>query len=185
MAMNCFKCFTYIILLIWLMVGCKPIIEKQKEGFSLNSFFNSEINLLKQKKLILNKTIVQGESVNSNKIKNPNWDKELAVFKQYGVIKFSQLKLYDIDTFILNNGRYFISYRSNVKQPMLKLIEIQFNVNKEIEKVTLIIQDEKLLNSHEINMTYLPQKGYDIKGLIESKVSKDCPLDIHGEISEN
>lgn len=184
MANYYFKSIVFYIFILSIL-GCGSETTNKNVGFSLNQFFDNEIKQLNAKNLKLNKTILQGDSVFSSEITNPKWEKELAIFKQYGEIKNTQIKLYNTDTFKLDNGNYFISLRAqNIKQA-LKLIELQFNKDHSIEKVTLLIQEEKTLNNHEMNLTYLPQKGYDIKGEINSKVSNNIAIDIHGEIVEN
>ena len=184
MAMNYFKLFK-LFGLILLFESCNITATKQKYAFSLNDFFNQEIIKLNAKNYKLNKTIVKGDSVFSNLIVKPDWDKELAIFKQYAVIKKTQLEQYSIDSFKMDNGTYFITYRAENISQALKLIETQYNKDRSIEKITLLIQEEKSLNNYDINLTYLPQKGYDIKGEINSKISNNLDLDIHGEILEN
>ncbi len=184
MAMNYFKRFLLLGLCL-LLFSCNFNKSKEKTGFSLNQYFDNEIKQLNSKNLKLNKTIVQGDSVFSTEIIKPEWAKELAIFKQYADIKFQQLKNYEIDTFKMDNGNYFITYRAIQIKQELKVLEMQYNSSNSIEKITLIVQNIKTLNNHDINLTYLPQKGYDIKGEINSKLSANMPLDIHGEIVEN
>lgn len=149
--------------------------------FDFQTFFNSEIKLLKAHQIGLTRTIVDQEQVLSNDEKQPDWDKELLVFKSFAFIKPQQRNQYDVDTLRSENGIVFITYSANHPALQLQLAEVMYTPNKTIEKVTLVVKSNSKINSNDLTLTYLPQKGYDIKGDINSTIAGNRLIDIHVE----
>jgi hypothetical protein len=165
-----------------LISGCRqPEAVVHPGFFDFHTFFNGEINELIVGDVGLVKTIVDGEKVLSNVERKPDWKKELEVFKSFSLIKPEQTDLYDVDTLKTEHGFIFVSYSAKTNKPELQLAEVMFNPTKEIEKVTLVVKSDEKISVSDITLTYLPGKGYDIKGDIDSKIAGLRMIDIHVE----
>lgn len=147
--------------------------------FDFKAFFDSEITLLKANQVALTKTIVDKENVYSNEDKKPDWDNELLAFKNFAYIKPQQLDQYEVDTLNSENGLVFITYSANNANLHLQLAEVMYNQNKTVEKITLVVKSQSKISTNDITLTYLPQKGYDIKGDVNSSVAGNHLIDIH------
>lgn len=152
---------------------------KHMPSFDFKAFFDSEIALLKANQVALTKTIVDKENVYSNEDKKPNWDNELLAFKNFAYIKPQQLDQYEVDTLNSENGLVFITYSANNANLHLQLAEVMYNQNKTVEKITLVVKSQSKISTNDITLTYLPQKGYDIKGDVNSSVAGNHLIDIH------
>ncbi|MDI1234291.1 MAG: hypothetical protein PSX81_08420 [bacterium] len=147
--------------------------------FDFQSFFNAEIAVLNNNHVALIKTIIDRENVYSNDEKNPNWNSELLAFKTFAYIKPQQRDQYDVDTLKSENGLTFITYSANNEQLHLQLAEVMYNQNNTIEKITLVVKSKSKISNNDMTLTYLPQKGYDIKGDVNSSVAGNHLIDIH------
>lgn len=148
-------------------------------AIDFQSFFDNEIATLNSNHVALTKTIIDKENVFSNDEKNPDWKKELSAFKTFAYIKPQQLDQYTIDTLRSENGLLFITYSANNESLHLQLAELMYNQNKAVEKITLVVKSQSKISSNDITLTYLPQKGYDIKGDVNSQVAGNRLIDIH------
>ena len=149
--------------------------------FDFQAFFNSEIKLLNDQNVSLTRTIVDKENVFSNDEKQPNWAKELLVFKSFAFIKPQQRDQYEVDTLRSENGIVFITYSANSPSLQLQLAEVMYTPDKTIEKITLVVKSNSKISANDLTLTYLPQKGYDIKGDVNSRVAGNRLIDIHVE----
>lgn len=178
--MNRFYIKAIIVLMI--VTGCKETILKNSTSiFDFQSFFDQQVKLLNDAGKSMNKTVIEGDEVYSNIEKFPRWEKELAAFRTFSVIKPGQEGLYDIDTLRSERGFVFITYSANSEKPELQLAEVMFNPSKEVEKITLVVKSEEKIKTSDITLTYLPLKGYDIKGDIQSVIGGRSMIDIHAE----
>jgi len=149
--------------------------------FDFQAFFNTEIKQLQTNQIGLTRTIVDKENVFSNDEKQPDWEKELLVFKSYAFIKPQQRDQYEVDTLRSENGIVFITYSANNPSLQLQLAEVMYTPDKTIEKITLVVKSNSKISSNDLTLTYLPQKGYDIKGDVNSRVAGNRLIDIHVE----
>ncbi len=175
-----FRFFACISILTLLGEGCiEKQVLKSTSIFDFQSFFDKEAALLDSKHIGFTKTIIDKEDVFSNNEKSPDWEKELSVFKSFSLIKPQQEELYDIDTLKSERGFKFITYSANNTHTQLQLAEVMFNPENKIEKITLVVKSDSGIGNSDIVLTYLPQKGYDIKGDINSKITGINFLDVH------
>ncbi len=176
-----FKTILSFAAFILLFVGCNNTIAPIKKSniFDFQNFFNKEVNLLTVQHIGLTKTIMDGENVYSNEEKNPAWDKELQAFKTFSAIKPQQEDQYEADTLHSERGFTFITYSAANENLHLQLAEVMYNPEHTIEKITLVVKSNSKINNNDITLTYLPQKGYDIKGDVDSKVAGNHLIDVH------
>lgn len=165
-----------------MLASCsRPVAMKERKLFDFLSFFNEEIKALNNNKTGLLKNVTDKEEVYSNLDKAPDWNKELEAFKSFSTIRPEQEELYDIDTLISERGFTFITYSAKTDQPKLQLAEVLYNPDNKIEKVTLVVKTFEKINKSDLTLTYLPGKGYDIKGDIDSEIAGSSMIDIHVE----
>ncbi|MES2618160.1 MAG: hypothetical protein V4613_09785 [Bacteroidota bacterium] len=170
---------------IFLMVigsACQaPVTKSSVVFFDFKQFFENEIKQLESGKIKLRKTVITGDEVTANEEVMPLWKDELSVFIANTTIKPGQYENYRIDSVKRDNGFWFLTYTATTATPDVKYIEIMFNPSKKVERITIISDKKGSMGSNDITMTYLPMKGYDIKGEIRSRIGTNRVMDIHAE----
>lgn len=175
---------TVAVLLISLLIiqGCGSVAPQQAVRiFDFQAFFKQQAVQLNASSTRVNKTITDKDNVYSSREQTTDWQKELSMFRRLSVIKPEQESMYAVDTLRSDRGFTFITYTSDNPALKLQMAEVMLNPDKKVEKISLIIRTQEKVNNSDITLTYLPLKGYDIKGDINSIIAGDRMLDIHAE----
>jgi hypothetical protein len=171
-----------VVIAVLFFEGCSPVVPKQTVRiFDFQDFFTKQALALNASGAGVNKTIIEEEKVYSNTEKQVQWEKELSMFKNFALIKPEQEIMYTVDTMRSDRGFTYLVYTSENPRLKLQNAEVMYNPNHQVEKITLIVQSEEKINNSDITLTYLPLKGYDIKGDINSKIGGKSMIDIHAE----
>ncbi|RZK48381.1 MAG: hypothetical protein EOO99_10310 [Pedobacter sp.] len=169
--------------IVGLSLGCLALFSCTPESttlsshsyFDLNGFLDSEISRLKDKHNVIEKTININGLLETRVVKNADFEKELALFRE-GDINKNAWK----DGFSNDSNDKFIQYlRIDDKIPV-KLLRIEKN-QQGIVGITIIIERKNLLYLTSDTLIYIPSKGYEIKKYQKLKIASPKTYSITGK----
>lgn len=174
------KAIFHIGLIIVLAACQKPAVYRSQNLPDYKAYFEAEIKRLKTDKIVLRKTIVSGAEVYTNETAQPDWQNELAVFSENAAIKPREAGQLVTDSAGLITGGYIVSVTATGEGGS-KTIETVKNSAGQTERITILINRRGSIGNSDLTLTYLPGKGYDIMGVIQSRIGRTQYVDIHAE----
>lgn len=130
--------------------------------FSIENYFNEQIEILKKGIFQLEKTIVINERKETKKIENINYQIELAPFIDNDINKPAWSDKYSIDSLIESGQLKTITYQALEASLKTQSLSIHFVENERVEYISITAKSHSVLSDSEKKLDYYPLTRYNI-----------------------
>lgn len=184
--------YAYILFFSTIFEGCNNPTNigntsKSKPYFDLKGFFEKEIQALKNKPILLNKTVwLNGKKESKVSANNIDWENELSTFLASDINKAAFIGYYQSDTTLLHSDTIRISHTALKPDFRTQRTSIYCSPNhKNIYQINIENQVSNLLYTSIEKLSYTPQKEYTIA--VQQKIiwHMGDTLSIKGSFSDN
>ncbi|MCP3933508.1 MAG: hypothetical protein GY705_30940 [Bacteroidetes bacterium] len=146
--------------------------------FDLSGYFEKEISRLSDLQPVLKKRSSINDKTEEKQIKETNFERELAVFKNGDINRTAWMDKYSSDTTFSTQGKLSrIEYKAKEDKLKTKRIFIEFQKDK-VHSVTIESQSENIISKFKQQLTYSPEKGYSILSEQDILFSKSKKLSV-------
>jgi len=172
---------------ICLFVCCSESTDRPGHAyFDTKSFFENEMNRLKQQSLYLEKEMTFGDKQEVKLVDTVNWEEELAPFAAVDLLKPSYQGMLAVDSITLNEHQYKLVYTCDDKRVVLKRAEIV--VDKQSSKpvvLLLIMKDDNTVYHSEKELQYYTDSAFSIEGHQKIRMSEGVKYTISARLIKN
>ncbi len=171
---------TTLFLLILFAASCAPVSKKNAKTCFLESYLNSEVEMLNKSDKVLQKAIYYEGKMNDTLLAQPIWKNEMKLF--YSNLPDSQelISKYKLTKDSFNN-RYKEQYVQVIEDKSMKTIELLF-IDMKIISVRMNVKSLDNLSSQEMSLNYNAQKSISTSGDFALLNGKKKEYEIFGEI---
>ncbi len=150
---------------LFALLSCKPE-QKGQTGpwFSVPSFINAEKARLKIAHPRVNKTLVWGEELRSAESDSVDWDQELALWDRMDLNRAEWASTFDTSCKRTLDGGRFVLYETRDEKPALRSVSLLYNASGELLVLEADWEEHALWMHRSYRLSYLPAKGYSVKG---------------------
>ena len=160
-----------LFILIIFIVACNSDQTNQNHDqqdqvffFDLTSYFNKEINRLKDKRGFIKSTTINGQ-VEEQQVDTLNFNQEFKIFLESDINKPAWADKYQVDS-ISSDITYQISqinYTALEDKLKIKSIQVKFDDYEEVALIEIIKQSNSPIAKTEQTLTSEPNNGFSIR----------------------
>lgn len=152
-------------LYLFTFVSCQPTTPAtttSKTFFSVPDFVADQTQVLLQQKKQLDKQLHINQQKEQQRIAQPNWEKELALFANTDINKAAWRDSYQKDSnFVVQDSLWHINYTAIDPHLRTQKISIQQH-QQNLRSLSIHNQVNNLFYSLDERLAYQPNKGYQI-----------------------
>lgn len=169
------KKIVIIPLIIILFSGCgisaKKTAQRKKLYFDIPAYIGSEINILKQESLILEKTIdLNGEKETKQYTSNDSTD--LSVFKEVDLNKLAYEGKFKVDSIITDSNNFKITYTATDVKMQIRSCIISNSDIPGRPCLYIELRDDNRLYTTTKKLSYYPEKEFSIEVTQKAQLHK-------------
>ena len=151
--------------------------------FQVPAYMKAEIAALKKTNPSISKTLVWGEELHSAEEDSVDWNRELALWERMDLNRAEWASTFDSTVKPTPDGGSFVLYETREQKPALRSVSFLYNDRKELLVIEADWEEHNFWMHRSYRLSYLPAKGYSIKGwqqaLWEERKEFEIFADIH------
>lgn len=152
-------------------------IENKTHFFDLSEYFNQEIAALETVAEIQKNASINGLE-EKQVIQKPDFAQELQLFIASDINRASWLDKYSIDSLLAENGELQqLTYTALEDKLRTRKVVIDFN-NENVSHIHIINTTDNVIAQTKQELSYIPQKGYNISSFQDVLFSEPRNMDI-------
>jgi len=151
--------------------------------FQVPAYMKAEIAALKKSNPSISKTLVWGDELRSAREDSVDWNRELGIWERMDLNKASWAASFDLTVKKTADGGRFALYESRDQEPDLRSVSLLYDAKETLLVIEADWEEQNFWMHRSYRLSYLPGKGYSIKGwqqaLWEERKEFEIFADIH------
>lgn len=132
--------------------------------FQVPAYMKAEIAALKKANPAISKTLVWGDELRSAQEDSVDWDRELAIWERMDLNKAAWSASFDSTVKQTADGGRFVLYESRDQKPELRSVSLLYDAKEALLVIEADWEEHHFWMHRSYRLSYLPGKGYTIKG---------------------